>query len=84
MRIALAQILSGTDPPANLELVRAYAGQAAEAGAKLVVFPEATMCRFGVPLGPIAEPVRRALGRRCPAHRDRGRHHRDRRDVRPR
>jgi predicted amidohydrolase len=23
----------------------------------LVVFPEATMCRFGVPLGPIAEPV---------------------------
>ena len=57
MRIALAQILSGTDPAANLELVRDYAGQAAEAGAKLVVFPEATMCRFGVPLGPIAEPV---------------------------
>jgi deaminated glutathione amidase len=57
MRIALAQILSGTDPAANLELVRDYAGQAADAGAKLVVFPEATMCRFGVPLGPIAEPV---------------------------
>ena len=56
MRIALAQILSGTDPATNLELVRDYAGQAAEAGAKLVVFPEATMCRFGVPLGSIAEP----------------------------
>ncbi|BBX65029.1 hydrolase [Mycobacterium saskatchewanense] len=57
MRIALAQILSGTDPAANLELVREYAGRAADAGARLVVFPEATMCRFGVPLLPIAEPV---------------------------
>lgn len=57
MRIALAQILSGTDPAANLELVREYAERAAGAGAQLVVFPEATMCRFGVPLAPIAEPV---------------------------
>ena len=57
MRIALAQILSGTDPAANLELVREYSRQAADAGARLVVFPEATMCRFGVPLAPIAEPV---------------------------
>ncbi len=57
MRIALAQILSGTDPATNLRLVRDYAGRAADAGAKLVVFPEATMCRFGVPLAPIAEPV---------------------------
>jgi predicted amidohydrolase len=57
MRIALAQILSGTDPAANLELVGDYAGRAAEAGAQLVVFPEATMCRFGVPLRPVAEPV---------------------------
>jgi deaminated glutathione amidase len=57
MRIALAQILSGTDPAANLQLVRDYAARAADAGATLVVFPEATMCRFGVPLGPIAEPV---------------------------
>jgi predicted amidohydrolase len=56
MRIALAQILSGTDPAANLQLVREYTSRAAEAGAKLVVFPEATMCRFGVPLAPIAEP----------------------------
>jgi predicted amidohydrolase len=57
MRIALAQILSGADPAANLQLVREYSGRAAEAGARLVIFPEATMCRFGVPLAPIAEPV---------------------------
>jgi deaminated glutathione amidase len=57
MRIALAQILAGTEPADNLQLVRDYAGQAADAGARLVVFPEATMCRFGVPLAPIAEPV---------------------------
>ena len=57
MRIAVAQILSGTDPADNLRVVRDYTGQAAEAGATLVVFPEATMCRFGVPLAPIAEPV---------------------------
>jgi predicted amidohydrolase len=57
MRIAVAQILSGTNPADNLQLVREYAGRAADAGATLVVFPEATMCRFGVPLAPIAEPV---------------------------
>ncbi|ETW24532.1 carbon-nitrogen hydrolase family protein [Mycobacterium gastri] len=57
MRIALAQILSGTDPAANLLLVREYTERAVDAGAELVVFPEATMCRFGVPLAPIAEPL---------------------------
>lgn len=57
MRIALAQILSGSDPAANLQLVREYAGRAADAGAKLVAFPEATMCRFGVPLAPVAQPI---------------------------
>jgi deaminated glutathione amidase len=57
MRIAVAQILSGTDPTENLQLVREYTDRAADAGARLVVFPEATMCRFGVPLAPIAEPV---------------------------
>jgi deaminated glutathione amidase len=57
MRIALAQICSGTDPGANLELVHDYATLAADAGARLVVFPEATMCRFGVPLKPVAEPL---------------------------
>jgi predicted amidohydrolase len=57
MRIAAAQILSGTDPTDNLQVVRDYTRRAAEAGATLVAFPEATMCRFGVPLAPIAEPV---------------------------
>jgi deaminated glutathione amidase len=57
MRIALAQIQSGTDPAANLELVEQYTARAAEQGARLVLFPEATMCRFGVALAPIAEPL---------------------------
>ena len=57
MRIALAQIRSGTDPTANLGLVEDYTVQAAEAGAALVLFPEATMCRFGVPLAPVAQPL---------------------------
>lgn len=57
MRIAVAQILSGTEPADNLNLVRDYTNRAADVGAALVVFPEATMCRFGVPLAPIAEPV---------------------------
>jgi predicted amidohydrolase len=57
MRIALAQIASGTDPAANLQLVADYTTRAADAGAELVAFPEATMCRFGVPLRPIAEPL---------------------------
>lgn len=56
MRIALAQIRSGTDPAANLDLVERYSRQGADAGASLVLFPEATMCRFGVPLAPVAEP----------------------------
>jgi predicted amidohydrolase len=57
MRIACAQILSGTDPATNLAIVEDYTRRAAESGARLVVFPEATMCRFGVPLGSIAEPI---------------------------
>jgi predicted amidohydrolase len=57
MRIACAQILSGTEPAANLQLVADYTERAAAQGAQLVVFPEATMCRFGVPLGPVAEPL---------------------------
>jgi predicted amidohydrolase len=57
MRVALAQVRSGTDPSANLALVEDYTRQAADAGAQLVLFPEATMCRFGVPLAPVAEPL---------------------------
>jgi predicted amidohydrolase len=57
MRIALAQIRSGTDPTENLKLVADDARRAADRGAAMVVFPEATMCRFGVPLAPVAEPL---------------------------
>jgi predicted amidohydrolase len=57
MRVALAQILAGTEPAANLGLVEDYTRLAADTGARLVIFPEATMCRFGVPLAPIAEPL---------------------------
>lgn len=57
MRVAMAQISSGTDPAANLATVRAEVARAAGQGAELVVFPEATMCRFGVALGPVAQPL---------------------------
>ena len=57
MRVAMAQISSTDDPTANLETVRAATADAASRGAELVVFPEATMCRFGVPLKPVAEDL---------------------------
>ena len=57
MRIALAQIQAGTEPAANLVLVEEHTRRAADAGAGLVLFPEATMCRFGVPLAEVAEPL---------------------------
>lgn len=57
MRVALAQIRSGTDPAANLDLVEVYTRRAADAGARLVLFPEATMCRFGASLAEVAEPL---------------------------
>jgi predicted amidohydrolase len=57
MRLAIAQIISSADPAANLELIRDYATQAKAAGARLVVFPEATMRAFGHSLTDIAEPL---------------------------
>jgi deaminated glutathione amidase len=57
VRIGLAQISSGADPEQNLGLVAEQVRAAAERGARLVVFPEATMCCFGVPLAPVAEPL---------------------------
>ncbi|HET9138663.1 carbon-nitrogen hydrolase family protein [Actinophytocola sp.] len=57
MRAALCQITSTPDPSANLELVRSGVRSAAAAGASVVLFPEATMACFGVPLGGLAEPV---------------------------
>ncbi|MBW0101615.1 carbon-nitrogen hydrolase family protein [Pseudonocardia sp. KRD291] len=57
MRIALAQISSTPDPQDNLAELERRTREAAQAGARLVVFPEATMCCFGVKLGPVAEPL---------------------------
>ena len=58
MRIAAAQILTGRDPQDNLRLVRESATEAAAQGARIVVFPEATMRAFGAGrLDEIAEPL---------------------------
>ncbi|WP_132992309.1 carbon-nitrogen hydrolase family protein [Gordonia zhaorongruii] len=57
MRLTMAQISTGTDPEANLARIVDEIGGAAAAGAELVVFPEASMCRFGVPLHDVAQPL---------------------------
>ncbi|MDX3663279.1 carbon-nitrogen hydrolase family protein [Streptomyces sp. ID05-26A] len=57
MRFALCQISSTADPQENLATVRAEVASAAANGARVVHLPEATQCRFGVPLKPIAEPL---------------------------
>lgn len=57
MRVALCQIVSTPEPKANLELVADGVRRAAESGADLAVFPEATMACFGTKLGPLAEPL---------------------------
>ncbi|MFJ1763970.1 carbon-nitrogen hydrolase family protein [Amycolatopsis sp. NPDC088138] len=56
-RIALCQLNSGDDPEANLKLVRSGVEAAVADGARIVVFPEATMARFGRPLDGVAEPL---------------------------
>jgi predicted amidohydrolase len=57
MRVALNQITSTADPAANLAMVREGVRRAAERGATVALFPEATMACFGVPLAPVAEPL---------------------------
>ncbi|GAB2973363.1 carbon-nitrogen hydrolase family protein [Amycolatopsis acidiphila] len=57
LRIGLSQVTSSEDPAENLELIRAEVARAAAEGARVVVFPEAAMVRFGVSLKPLAEPV---------------------------
>jgi predicted amidohydrolase len=57
MRIALSQLTSIPDPRRNLDTVREQTLLAAEGGARVVVFPEATMACFGIPLAPLAEPL---------------------------
>lgn len=57
MRIALSQLTTGTDPAKNLALIEEETRRAAGAGARLVVFPEASMVCFGTSLKPVAEPL---------------------------
>ena len=57
MRVAVAQIVSSTQPDANLALLERHALEAAEAGASLVVFPEATMASFATSSRQVAEPL---------------------------
>lgn len=64
MRIALAQLVAGDDPSANLDQVEELTGRAAAAGAELVLFPEATMRCFGRSLVDVAEPVDGPWGER--------------------
>ena len=61
MRIALSQIVATADPAENLGLVANGAQRAAEAGAALVVFPEATMCAFGKYRKDIQKPKLRPI-----------------------
>jgi deaminated glutathione amidase len=60
MRIAVVQYAAGVDKPANLERVRGLVAEAVDAGATLVVAPEAAMHDFGPPdrpLAPVAEAI---------------------------
>jgi deaminated glutathione amidase len=60
MRIAVAQFSAGMSKPANLERIATLTAQAADSGARLVVFPEAAMCDFGQKtddLHSVAEPL---------------------------
>jgi predicted amidohydrolase len=60
MRIAVAQLSAGMSKPANLERITELAAQAADSGARLVVFPEGAMCDFGEKtddLHALAEPL---------------------------
>ena len=57
MRVALCQLPVSPDPGINLDRVREALAGAAERGADLAVFPEATQARFGSALPAIAEPL---------------------------
>jgi deaminated glutathione amidase len=57
VRVALCQISSTEDPTENLKQVSAAVEEAAARGTSVALFPEATMACFGIPLGPLAEPL---------------------------
>jgi deaminated glutathione amidase len=57
MRVALCQLPVSPDPGINLVRVGEALSGAAERGADLAVFPEATQARFGSDLRAVAEPL---------------------------
>jgi deaminated glutathione amidase len=60
MRIAIGQFSAGMDKTANLARISDLTARAADAGAKVVVFPEGAMCDFGAAtdeLHGVAEPL---------------------------
>jgi len=57
MRVALCQIPISSRPHLNADRVQAAVLQAADQGADLAVFPEATQVRFGSDLRAAAEPL---------------------------
>jgi predicted amidohydrolase len=57
MRVALCQIPVSSRPDVNSGRVRTALEQAADSGADLAVFPEATQIRFGSDLRAAAEPL---------------------------
>lgn len=70
MRIALAQLAAGPVPQDNLADLGRWTARAADAGADLVVFPEATMKAFGSSLRGVAEPLRGPWARGVAASAD--------------
>ena len=56
-RFALCQVTSSDQADENIELIRTRTRAAAQQGARVVVFPEAMMTRFGAPLAQVAEPL---------------------------
>lgn len=57
LTVAAAQFASCPDKAANLDAIEALTARAADAGADLVVFPEAAMVPFGEVLADAAEPL---------------------------
>ena len=61
MRVALCQLPISSTPSVNLERVGTAVAQAAEQGADLAIFPEATQVMFGANLAAAAEPLEGAF-----------------------
>ena len=57
MRVAIAQFSAGMDKAANLEQISALTAHAAEDGARLVIFPEGSMCDFGTKTDDVHSPA---------------------------